>query len=68
MFYIFKCKTEQQRIFNKYVKNEVKKEFGENYLAIHQVRDLDFEIMQSIKSELSFKLVLANGSCQSVYF
>ncbi len=43
--------VEQQKIFNKYVKNEVKREFGENYLAKHQVRDLDFEIMQNIKSK-----------------
>jgi hypothetical protein len=42
---------EMQKLFNRFVKQQVKKAFGENYLAKHQVRELDFEIMQKIKSK-----------------
>ena len=45
---------ELQRLFNKRVKYEVNRKFGPNYLAEHQVRELDFKEMLSIKSESNF--------------
>jgi hypothetical protein len=39
-----------QRLFNKRVKYEVNKTFGSNYLAEHQVRELDVKEMLKIRS------------------
>ncbi len=40
---------ELQKIFNKRVVYEVKRNFGKNYLADHQVRDLDSVKMLQIR-------------------
>jgi len=45
---------EIQRLFNKRVKYEVNKKFGTNYLAEHQVRELDLKEMHNIKSNLFY--------------
>jgi hypothetical protein len=39
-----------QRLFNKRVKYEVNKTFGSDYLAEHQVRELDVKEMLKIRS------------------
>jgi hypothetical protein len=44
---------EIQRLFNKRVKYEVNRKFGSDYLADHQVRELDVKEMHKIKSSLS---------------
>ncbi|CAF0825894.1 unnamed protein product [Brachionus calyciflorus] len=43
---------EIQRLFNKRVKYEVNKKFGSNYLAEHQVRELDVKEMYRIKRKV----------------
>lgn len=50
--------SEIQRQFNKRVKYEVNKRFGLNYLADHQVRDLDVKDMQRIRSKSCFMNIL----------
>jgi hypothetical protein len=43
---------EVQRLFNKRVKYEVNRKFGINYLAEHQVRQLDIRDMHNIKKKV----------------
>lgn len=45
---------EKQKLFNRFVKNQVKNQFGEDFLLNHQVRELDFETMQKIKGRKRF--------------
>lgn len=43
-------KKEVQRMFNKRVKYEVNRKFGDNYLFDHQVRELDVKTMAKIRN------------------
>lgn len=44
-------------MFNKRVKYEVTRKFGPNYLAEHQVRELDVKEMHKIKSWILLSLL-----------
>ena len=43
-------KTEEQAQFNKFVREEVCKKFGDAYLLSHEVNQLERSIMELIKS------------------
>jgi hypothetical protein len=42
--------TEEQAQFNKFVREEVSKKFGEDFLLQHEVNQLESSIMEIIKS------------------
>jgi hypothetical protein len=51
----FKILIEEQAQFNKFVREEVSKKFGEDFLLQHEVNQLESSIMELIKCKLKIK-------------
>ena len=49
--FVLLTSTEEQAQFNKFVREEVTKRFGENFLLQHEVNQLESSIMDIIKSK-----------------
>ena len=41
----------QQRLFNKYVRESVENRLGKEFLLMHEIQEIDHEVMESIKSK-----------------
>ncbi len=51
-FYFIILLDNQQRLFNKYVRESVENRLGKEFLLMHEIQEIDHEVMESIKSEL----------------
>ena len=54
-FISLKCENildNQQRFFNKYVRESVEKKLGKDFLLMHEIQEINSEVMEEIKSIL----------------
>ncbi len=47
-------KDNQQRLFNKFVRERVEQKLGKIFLLTHEIQEIDHEIMEDIKSTVAF--------------
>lgn len=43
----------QQRLFNKYVRENVETRLGKEFLLLHEIQEIDHNVMESIKSKFA---------------
>jgi len=73
ILFIFFLIIEEQAQFNKFVREEVSKKFGEDFLLQHEVNQLESSIMELIKckfspSKIAFLKILYNSLLISILF
>ena len=50
MMTILLIQDNQQRLFNKYVREKVEQRLGKEFLLLHEIQEIDHGIMEAIKS------------------